>query len=82
MATDWKEIILQSREAEVGVTDLGKQILNIEAKGHGCVVRDGVIVDFETGEPAEREIFNQIWKDARTQMRVTSQTGKELLEKV
>lgn len=83
MTTDWKEVVLQAREAELGVTGEGIIVLNACATQFGYTANNLGVIDPETDKViTDPSILAPIYQRGRMQMRVTSQTGKELLEKV
>jgi len=83
MTTDWKELIMQSREAELGVTPMGIQILNACATQFGYIANERGVIDHETGEVlTDPSKLAPIYERGRIQMRATSPTGAELLEKI
>ena len=79
--TDWKEIIMQNREAELGVTPLGIKHLHSCATQYGYIANERGVIDPETDKVVtDPTKLAPIIQRGKMLMRATSPLGKELLE--
>ena len=81
--TDWEAVVRNLREAELGVTPLGIKVLHACATQFGYIADERGVIDPETGKIAtDQKKLGKIMERGRLQMRTTSPTAQEWLEKL
>lgn len=81
--TDWEEVVMAAREAQLGVTSIGIQVLNACATQFGCTADARGVIDPETGKVlTDPKKLALIEEKGRLQMRTHSPLGKDLLRQM